>query len=246
MPALVWALFAAAPAAGAVPATCPGPEDPALGAVTTTTGSFDASMENSYVQIPFTVPAGTTGVRIRYCFDQPDVALPNGLNNNTLDIGVYEPLKPGNSVLGPDELRGHSGGAVKDLTIAMNGFSSEATYEAAPKGYVSGRTTRAYEPGPVPEGEWVAELGLAAISTSSEGNFDNAVAWRVDVQTTTSATFRRRSLRARRIRLEPRARDPGLVCGGLSRPRRRGAWQRARSRDAGLRLPACRRRGSRP
>lgn len=179
-----------APAAsGAVPATCPGPEDAAFGPIATTAGTFDASQENSYVQIPFTVPAGTTGVRIRYCFDQPDIPLPNGLNNNTLDLSVYEPLHAPHTVLGPEELRGSSGSAVRDVTIAPNGFSSEATYEAAPKGYVSGRTTRAYEPGPIPGGEWVAELGLGAISTTTEGNLDNAVAWRVDVQTTTSPAF---------------------------------------------------------
>ncbi len=174
---------------GSVPATCPGPEDAAFGPVTTTTGTFDASMENSYVQVPFTVPTGTTAVRVRYCFDQPDISLPNGLNNNTLDLSVYEPLHAGHTVLGPDELRGSSGSAVRDATIAVNGFSSEAVYEAAPKGYVTGRTTRAYEPGPIPEGEWVAELGLAAISTTAELNFDNAVTWRVDVQTTSSASF---------------------------------------------------------
>lgn len=172
-----------------VPATCPGPEDGALGPIATTTGSFDASMENSYVQIPFDVPAGTTGVRVRYCFDQPDIPLPGGLNNNTLDLSIYEPLHPGNAVHGPDELRGSSGGAIRDLTVAVNGFSSEASYESAPKGYVSGRTTRAYEPGSIPGGEWVAELGLAAISTSAEGNTDNKIDFRVDVQTTTAASF---------------------------------------------------------
>jgi Ca2+-binding RTX toxin-like protein len=182
-------LVIASTAQAAVPATCPGPEDAAFGPVTTTTGTFDASMENSYVQVPFTVPAGTTGVRVRYCFDQPDIPLPQGLNNNTLDLGIYDPLQPGNTILGPDELRGWSGGAVRDATVAVNGFSSEAVYEAAPKGYVSGRTTRAYEPGPIPQGEWVAELGLAAISTTTEGNLDNSVAWRVDVQTTSSPAF---------------------------------------------------------
>ena len=187
--AWVGALLAASSAHAAVPATCPGPNDPAFGPITTTTGTFDASKENSYVQIPFTVPPGATGVRVRYCFDQPDVSLPLGINNNTLDLGVYEPLRAGNAVLGPDELRGWSGGAIRDATIAVNGFSSEAAYEAAPKGYVSGRTTRAYEPGPIPEGEWVAELGLASIATAAEGNADNSVAWRVDVQTTASDTF---------------------------------------------------------
>jgi len=182
-------MWAAAPAHADVPAMCPGPADPALGSVSTTTGSFDASMENSYVQIPFSVPAGSTGVRVRYCFDQPEVSLPGGLNNNTLDLSIYEPLHPAASIPGVDELRGSSGGAVRDATIAVNGFSSEAVYEAGPKDYVSGRTTRAFEPGPIPAGEWSVELGLAAIATSAEGNTDNQVDWRVDVQTTSAASF---------------------------------------------------------
>jgi Ca2+-binding RTX toxin-like protein len=189
--ALCFLFFAAlaGPAQAAVPATCPGPEDPALGPVASASGSFDASLENSYVHVPFSVPADTTGVRVRYCFDQPDILLPSGLNSNTLDLSVYEPLEQGNVVHGIDELRGGSGSAIRDVTIAVNGFSSEATYEAAPKTYVSGRTTRAFQPGPIPQGEWVVELGLASIATSAEGNFDNEVAWRVDVQTTSSASF---------------------------------------------------------
>ncbi len=182
-------LIPAGPSAAAAPASCPGPEDPLLGPVETVTGSFSSSLENSYVQIPFDVPAGTTGVRVRYCFDGPDVPLPSGVNSNTLDLGIYEPLHPGNTVLGPAELRGWSGGAVRDATVAVNGFSSEDEYAADRKGYVSGRTTRAYEPGPIPVGEWVAELGLAAIATQLEGNSDGAVAWRVDVQTTTDTSF---------------------------------------------------------
>lgn len=187
--AALWALAAAPGATAAVPPSCPGLADPALGPVESFTGSFDASLENSYVQIPFEVPAGATGVRVRYCYDQPEGALPGGLNNNTLDLSVYEPLHDGNAVHGPDELRGASGGAVRDATVAVNGFSSEATYESAPKGYVSGRTTRAYEPGPIPQGEWAVELGLASIATRAELNPDNAVAWRVDVQTTSAASF---------------------------------------------------------
>ncbi len=182
-------LVAASAATAAVPATCPGPDDPALGPVQTFSGSFDAGLENSFVQIPFTVPPGSTGVRVRYCYDQPDVPLPSGLNNNTLDLGIYEPLHPGNTIRGTDELRGWSGGSVRDVSVAVNGFSDEATYAAERKGYVSGRTTRAYEPGPIPQGEWAVELGLASIATVAELNLDNRVDWRVDVQTTSSPSF---------------------------------------------------------
>ena len=82
---------------------------------------------------------------------------------------------------GPNERRGWSGSAVKDLAIAENGFSPESTYLAAKKAYVSGYTTRAYEPGAIPAGRWVAELGLAALD-------EQTVNWRVGVETSTDAS----------------------------------------------------------
>ena len=51
-------------------------------------GTFDLTQQGAYVQIPFNVPVGTTGIRVRYCFDNP------GNVGNTLDIGVYEPRHP--------------------------------------------------------------------------------------------------------------------------------------------------------
>ena len=189
MGALVLIGAAATPARAAIPSSCGGPDDASFGAAEAITGEFDSALEGGYVQVPFSVPAGSTAVRVRYCFDQPDIPLPNGFNANTLDLGIFEPRDTGETFWGLDELRGWSGGAVRDATVAVNGFSDEATYSAARKGYVHGRTTRAYQPGPIPEGQWAVELGLAAISSANEGNFDGKVGWRVEVQTTTSPDF---------------------------------------------------------
>jgi hypothetical protein len=189
MGALALACGFADHAEAAVPASCPGPDDPAFGAAQEFSGEFDSSLEGSYVQIPFSVPANSTAVRVRYCFDQPDIPLPNGINANTLDLGVFEAKDAGDAYWDLGELRGWSGGSVRDATVAVNGFSDEATYSAAPKGYVHGRTTRAFEPGPIPAGQWAVELGLAAISSQGEGNFDGKAAWRVQVQTTSSPEF---------------------------------------------------------
>ena len=41
-----------------------------------------AASQGAYLQIPFTVPPGTTAIHIRYCYD----------SGSTLDMGVYEPL----------------------------------------------------------------------------------------------------------------------------------------------------------
>ncbi len=186
-----WTIVAAgvAVAALALPAAasadCAVPTDPPDatfdGPVRNFDGTFAASMQGSYVQIPFDVPAGTTAIRVRYCYDQPP---PPDDRGNTLDVGVYEPLKAGDTVYGPAEQRGWSGSAVKDLAIAVNGFSPPATYEDDRKAFVHPYTTRAYQPGPIPAGRWAVELGLAAITgppTDPDG-----IDWRVRVETSTS------------------------------------------------------------
>ena len=121
------------------------------------------------MQIPFSVPGGTTGIRIRYCYD-------NTPAGTTLDLGVYEPLKPDDTLPGPPERRGWSGSAVKDVAISENGFSPPATYESARKAYVHGYTTRAYRPGPLPPGQWTVELGIAALGAPTAD-------WQVQVET---------------------------------------------------------------
>ncbi len=140
------------------------------------------------MQIPFDVPAGTTAIRVRYCYDKPAT---DGGPNNTLDMGVYEPLKSGDTVWGPKERRGWSGSAVKDLAISKNGFTPDDVYlangGADRKKYVSGYTTRAYEPGPMPAGKWAVELGLAAIAPPP-GDPDG-IAWRVRVETSSDSSW---------------------------------------------------------
>ena len=56
------------------------------------------------------------------------------------------------------------------MTVSPNGFSSEAQYLASPRGHVHGRTTRGFEPGPIPAGEWAVELGVAAVASQIEGD----------------------------------------------------------------------------
>ncbi len=92
-------------------------------------GDVAASRAGGYLQIPFDVPAGTTAIRVRYSYDQPGGGC--GGSPNTLDMGVYDPRDPGETVFGADESRGWSGSAVKDLAIAQNGFSPESVYNAS-------------------------------------------------------------------------------------------------------------------
>jgi hypothetical protein len=152
---------------------CTVPDDPELDLSGDVTGTVTAAQQGSYLQIPFDVPAGTTAIRVRYCWDDP----PDG---TTLDIGVYEPAAGG--VPGPAQRRGWSGSAVRDLAIAVNGFSPPNVYEADRKAYVPGYTTRSYQPGPLPSGQWTAELGIAAVGGPSVG-------FAVRVETTSSTDW---------------------------------------------------------
>ena len=170
------AAVAACAAPGLASAACTlDPTDPVDATMTPQSpisGTVTAAQQGSYLQIPFHVPAGTTAIRIRYCYD-------NTPNGTTLDMGVYEPLHPDDAISGPVERRGWSGSAVKDLAISENGFSPPATYETDRKAYVHGYTTRAYQPGPLPEGDWTAELGIAAVAAPTAG-------YTVEVSTSTS------------------------------------------------------------
>ena len=63
------------------------------------TGSFDKSLQGAYVLVPFDVPAGSTSVRVKICYDAPELPLsapgvPYSVKH-TLDLGVYQPSADG-------------------------------------------------------------------------------------------------------------------------------------------------------
>src|SRR5918998_3820499 len=183
----VLAVVAVLPAtafAEGVPAACPG--DP-IAVDQVITGEFDGSVQGGYVLVPFDLPAGTTSVRVKYCFDQPD-APRTPQHRHTLDLGMYQPVE-GGGVFGEDEFRGWGGSSHPDVTITPQGFSTEEQYKAAPRGHVPGRTTRGFLPGPIPAGQWAAELGVAAVMGTGEGDLDGRVAWRVEIELSTDPTF---------------------------------------------------------
>jgi hypothetical protein len=144
------------------------------------TGSFPAVLQGSYVMVPFTVPFGTTAVRVKYCFDQPDNALTSSQVRHTLDLGLYD-ARVGDELWGPEHFRGWGGSSHPDVWVSPEGFSSEEDYKKAPRANVAGKTTRGFEPGPIQPGVWAAELGLAAIAGEEEGDSDGSVGWRVEL-----------------------------------------------------------------
>ena len=169
-------LVPAATASAAAPASC-GLASPEF----TATGDFPASRQGSFVFVPFQVGSGVTQVRVNYCYDGPSPGPPDGGNNHTLDLGVYEPRPSGDTgPWGPDEFRGWGGSGYDRVNITPRGFPDDAHYAADRKAPVDGLTTRSFKPGPIPEGQWAVELGLANIA-GPPFDTDASVGWRVEV-----------------------------------------------------------------
>jgi hypothetical protein len=180
---LIATLLLAAPSAAqaeGVPTSCPG--DP-ISVTKTITGEFTTAQQGSYVLVPFDVPAGTTSVRVKYCYDQPA----GGTQRHTIDLGLYQP--PSGAVDWEKQFRGWGGSSHPDVTITPQGFSTNEQYLASPKGHVDGRTTRGYIPGPIPAGTWDAELGVAAVVPQADGDQDGKVAWRVEIELSSNPAF---------------------------------------------------------
>ena len=149
-------------------------------------GSFTSQMQGSYVMVPFDVPAGTTQLRVKYSWDQPDAATDG--SKHTIDLGLWQP-GPTPDLWEAPQFRGWGGSSHPDVTITAQGFSTEAEYLDDPKGHVPGRTTRGFLPGPIPAGKWAAELGVAAVVPVEQGDSDGRVRWRLEIELSSDPAF---------------------------------------------------------
>ena len=171
--------------AGELGSPCPGA---AIEADRVVTGSFGQQVRGSYVLVPFAVPAGTTAVRVKYCYDKPESPT-SAQVSHTIDLGLYGPRARGDHPWGPAEFRGWGGSSHPDVTVSAEGFSDEAAYTESPKGHVPGRTTRGFRPGPIEAGEWAVELGVPFVVPREQGDADGAVAWRVEIELAEDPAF---------------------------------------------------------
>ena len=177
------------------------------------TGSFPHALQGSYVMVPFDVPAGTTSVRVKYCWDRPEGDTPGG-TGHTIDLGLWQ-SRPAGGTWGEAQFRGWGGSSHPDVTITPQGFSSEAEYLAAPKGHVDGRTTRGFLPGPIPAGAWAAELGVAAVVPADEGDADGTVAWRLEIELSSDPAFAAEPYAPARYDRTPARRGPAWFAGDM-------------------------------
>ena len=171
-------------------------------------GTFSSSIQGAYVMVPFDVPAGTTQVRVKYCWDKPE----SGTASHTIDLGLWD-ARPVGGAWGPKQFRGWGGSSHPDVTITRQGFSTEAQYLAKPRGHVPGRTQRGFLPGKIKPGEWAAELGVAAVVPKAEGDATGEVGWRVEIALSSDPAFAAERYRAKRYDRKPAIREAGWYAG---------------------------------
>lgn len=176
-------------------------------------GAFDASLQGATVMVPFEVPPGTTSVRVKYCWDRPEGPTPGG-GGHTIDLGLWD-ARPAGGTWGVRQFRGWGGSSHPDVTVTPQGFSSEEEYLEKPRGHVPGRTTRGFVPGPIPAGEWAAELGVAAVVPADEGDADNAVRWRLEIELASDPSFATEPYRPARYDRRRAARGPAWYAGDM-------------------------------
>ena len=213
--ALLALLVLPAAAHAAAPAACPGAS---ITPDRVITGEFDQSLQGDYVMVPFDVPAGTTQVRVKYCYDQPDNRVPGNpvvQPGNTLDMGIYEPRRDGHDVWGVDEFRGWGGSSHPDVQITPQGFTSEDFYEHNTHGNQPGLTTRGFVPGPIPGGQWAVELGLASITPQTQGDGDGRIAWRVEIQLSSDPAYAAHPYEPAPYDTTPAKSGPGWYAGDM-------------------------------
>jgi hypothetical protein len=204
---LLGSVLVAHTAIAATPTSCPG--DP-ITPTQVIEGTFPSSLEGAYVMLPFEVPAGTTQVRVKYCWDAPE----SGSLSHTIDLGLWE-ARPAGGTWGRKQFRGWGGSSHPDVTITRQGFSTEAEYLARPRGHVEGRTQRGFIPGRIPAGEWAVELGVAAVIKTSEGDATGEVAWRVEIALSSDPAFAADPYKPKRYDRKPAIRRTGWYAGDL-------------------------------
>jgi hypothetical protein len=152
-------------------AACPGQ---AIAPTLVVSGAFPEALAGAYVMVPFEVPAGTTQVRVKYCWE----------SGSTVDLGIWQ-AREGDAAWAEPQFRGWGGSSHPDVAVSPQGFSTEEEYLAAPRGYVPGRTTRGFLPGPIPPGNWAAELGVAFVGSGGDAQAD----FRVEIELSGDPAF---------------------------------------------------------
>ena len=136
------AVSAPAAATALGPTSCPGA---AIQPTQVITGEFASELQGSFVLLPFQVPAGTTAVRVKYCWDPPIAPFVR----HTLDLGSDQARTEPGALYGPREFRGWGGSSHPDVTSPPRASRARRSTSPARARNVPGKTTRGFLPGPI-------------------------------------------------------------------------------------------------
>ena len=194
--------LATAPTAVTAAVTEPCPGDP-IRIDQLTTGSFESSLQGGYVLVPFDVPAGTTAVRVKYCFDQPEVPTPNV--RHTLDLGIYDPRG----------FRGWGGSSHPGRHALARGLLDRGRVPRQAEGPRAGQDharlpARADPPRPL-----VRRARPRRDRRRALGDADDRVAWRVEVEYSSDPAFADQPYRKTRYSTKPKRKKAGWYTGDL-------------------------------
>ncbi len=166
-------------------------------------GTFDAALAGLVRADPVRGPAGTTAIRVRYCYDQP----PSG-GGNTLDIGVYEPLRARRHRLRPRRAarvewqRGQGPGDLGQRLLAAGHLRTRTARRSC-------TATRPAPTSPARSRPAPGRSSSASPRSSARPPIPDGIDWRVRVETSDSRRVVRLAVLARPVRLDP-ARRPGF------------------------------------
>ena len=204
------------------PASCGGA---AIDPTQVFTGEFGTEQQGSFVLLPFDVPAGTTAVRVKYCWDPPI----GPFTRHTLDLGLYQARDYPGELYGADEFRGWGGSSHPDVIVSERGVQERGGVRREPAHERAGQDDARLHPGPDPAGR---------------------VGGRAGARGDRPAVARRPGRQGRLARRDPALQRPGvrgraLPAGSLRHARRRSAAAPG-TRATSTCTPSTRRSATRP
>ena len=165
--------------------------------------------------VPFDVPAGTTAVRVKYCYDQPELADARRSQPHARPRPLRRARR---GRVGRGEFRGWGGSSHPDVTVSPQGFSTEEQYRDAPEG-PRARPDDARLPARADAGRARGRPSSASPRSCRQraaATSTASVAWRVEIELATRPRVRRRALPAGAATTRARrAPEPGWYAGDL-------------------------------
>ena len=200
------------------------------------TGEFGAELQGSFVLLPFDVPAGTTAVRVKYCWDPPI----GPFVRHTLDLGLYQARSTPGALYGPARVPRLGRLEPPGRDRLPRGLQERGRVRREPAHERPGKTTRGFVPGPITPVSGPSSWASRRWSRRRSETPDGKVGWRVEIQLSNDPGQRRRAIPARALRQTPARAARGWYGGDMHVHAEHSALGDATmTRDLRLRLQAA-------